>query len=413
MRFRVLSGFLVLLSGVMEAATIPIAPGPEAQNFLQETLILAAPGAVVELGEGRFEFAMQLSLDADQVTLRGQGMDKTILSFKSQDMGGEGLYITGDHVTLEDFAIEDTSGNAMKSNGVKNLVLRRVRAEWTSGPKSSNGAYGLYPVNSENVLIDGCVAIGASDAGIYVGQSRNVVVRNCRASFNVAGIEIENCHGADVFNNDVRDNTGGILVFDLPDLPQQRGRQVRLFDNTVQNNNTPNFAPVGNIVAKVPAGTGIMVMANSDVEIFQNDIGGHQTLNLVLCSYLATGLPVHDKKYYPYPERLHIHHNEFGPCGQDPAGELGLMAALVAGKPLPDILWDGVVNPDKLVDGRLSDNDRICIHDNRKDQGDLTFADLGGQTTLESPLSAAVSRDLAPHAGTLHPIPAVQLEGIE
>ena len=42
------------------------------------------------------------------------------------------------------------------------------------------------------VLVDGVVAIGASDAGIYVGQSRNVVVKNSRAEYNVAGIEIGN-----------------------------------------------------------------------------------------------------------------------------------------------------------------------------------------------------------------------------
>ena len=35
----------------------------------------------------------------------------------------------------------------------------------------------LYPVESTNVLIDGCVAIGASDAGIYVGQSQNIIVQ--------------------------------------------------------------------------------------------------------------------------------------------------------------------------------------------------------------------------------------------
>ena len=39
----------------------------------------------------------------------------------------------------------------------------------------------LYPVQCKNVLIDGCVAIGASDAGIYVGQSQYVIVRNSKA----------------------------------------------------------------------------------------------------------------------------------------------------------------------------------------------------------------------------------------
>ena len=64
------------------------------------------------------------------------------------------------------------------------------------------------------MLIDSCVAIGASDAGIYVGQSENIIVKNSIAEFNVAGIEIENSYYADVFNNYASNNTGGILVFD-------------------------------------------------------------------------------------------------------------------------------------------------------------------------------------------------------
>src|SRR3546814_1516361 len=79
--------------------------------------------------------------------------------------------------------------------------MRRVRAEWTGGPSTDNGAYGLYPVQVDNVLIEDSVVKGASDAGIYVGQSTNIIVRNNRAEGNVAGIEIENSTGADVYGN--------------------------------------------------------------------------------------------------------------------------------------------------------------------------------------------------------------------
>ena len=176
-------------------------------------------------------------------------MDKTILDFKNQEAGAEGLFVSSNDVVLEDFAIIDTKGNAMKAHTTDNLTIRRVRTEWTGGPKSTNGAYGLYPVSSTNVLIEESVAIGASDAGIYVGQSENVIIRNNRAEYNVAGIEIENCHGAEAYGNVATNNTGGFLVFDLPDLPVQRGRDIRVHDNRIFNNNTPNFAPEGNIVA--------------------------------------------------------------------------------------------------------------------------------------------------------------------
>ena len=80
-------------------------------------------------------------------------------------------------------------------------------------------------------MIDECVAIGASDAGVYVGQSEQIIVRNTRAEFNVAGIEIENSYDADVYNNIATNNTGGILIFDLPNLPKQGGKNVRVFQN--------------------------------------------------------------------------------------------------------------------------------------------------------------------------------------
>ena len=165
---------------------------------------------------------------------------------------------------------------------------------------SSNGAYGLYPVQSKNVLIDGCIAIGASDAGIYVGQSENIIVRNSRAEFNVAGIEIENSYYADVYNNIAQHNTGGILVFDLPDLPQQGGHHVRVFSNQILNNDTDNFAPEGNIVGEVPRGTGIIIMANSNVEIFDNDISGNETMNIAIVSY-SYEEAIDETDYYPHP----------------------------------------------------------------------------------------------------------------
>ncbi len=100
--------------------------------------------------------------------------------------------------------------------GSDQISFVNLRVEWTGGPNPKNGAYGVYPVSSTNVLIDRVTVKGASDAGIYVGQSKNIIVRNSRAEFNVAGIEIENSMNADVFDNVSTHNAGGILIFDLP-----------------------------------------------------------------------------------------------------------------------------------------------------------------------------------------------------
>ena len=260
---------LLLTASPLAARTLAVAPGTDAQERLQTALIDAKPGDVVLLSAGRYALTDGLSLDIDRVTVRGAGPALTILDFRAQRASGEGLLVTSDDVVLTGFAVEDARGDAIKSKGADRIVYHNLRVAWTGGPKETNGAYGIYPVSSSDVLIDRVTVSGASDAGIYVGQSRNIVVRNSTASYNVAGIEIENSFNADVHDNIATHNAGGILVFDLPDLPQKGGHAIRIYDNRVVANDTPNFAPKGNIVASVPTGTGVMVMANRNVHVFQ------------------------------------------------------------------------------------------------------------------------------------------------
>jgi parallel beta-helix repeat protein len=334
------------------------------QKELMEKLIMASPGDVIEIPEGTFEITRGLSLKVDGVTLKGAGMDKSILSFKNQVQGAEGLIVTGNDIVLEGFAVEDTKGDAIKINECKNLIVRKVRVEWTNGADRNNGAYGLYPVQCENVLIDGAVAIGASDAGIYVGQSNMVVVKNSRAEFNVAGIEIENTTNADVFDNVATNNTGGILVFNMPNLPQP-GARTRVFNNSITNNNTANFAPEGTAVSGVPAGTGVLINSNDEVEIFGNEIIDNATANIVISSFFSTGYTDRSTadSFDPYPEAIYIYDNKFEGGGESPDG-LDLKALKLVKYGLngsfPDIIWDGFVNKDLRKDGESAVS-AICV----------------------------------------------------
>jgi parallel beta-helix repeat protein len=356
------------------------APDSEFQKQLQMQLIKAKPGDVITIPEGVHAINRGLSLTVSGVTLRGLGMDRSILSFKDQVQGAEGLLVNASDFTIEDLAIEDTPGDALKINEGRNIVIRRVRTEWTNGPDKKNGAYGIYPVQADNVLLEDSVAIGASDAGLYVGQSRNVVVRNNRVEFNVAGIEIENTMHADVYGNVARNNTGGILVFNMPDLPDP-GHSTRVFDNEVVGNNTPNFGAEGTPVASVPAGSGIVVNSNDHVEIFDNVITDNDTANIIISSYFATGYQgtreITDD-YDPYPETIYVYGNTLSGGGSSPDG-LDLKALKVAKFGLtgsfPDVLWDGYVNIDKVDDnGRLLPEYAICV-DN--DTAEVLNVDLG------------------------------------
>jgi len=394
----------LFLSAPVFAAVQIIQPSLNAYEEIQEALILAEPGDIIRLTSGTYNLEDSLSLDVDNVQIEGEGMNQTILNFKNQKSGAQGLSVTSDNVTLQDFSVQDAKGDAIKVKGVTNIKFLRVKTEWTDGPKSENGAYGLYPVESKNVLIDGCVAIGASDAGIYVGQSQNIIVRNSRAEFNVAGIEIENSYYADVYNNVATNNTGGILVFDLPSLPQQGGHHVRVFNNQSVGNNTDNFAPEGNIVGEVPRGTGIIIQANSDVEIFDNIIGDNDTVNIAVVTY---GNDTDDEDYYPHPKSIQIHGNEFGPTGYNPdtsKGELAQILFDLSSGDMPDIFWDGLVPLSQLVFGQ-PDNERMIISNN----GDATILALDPIKYLLPFFDPAIL-NIKAFEGTIQPLSPVEFD---
>jgi parallel beta-helix repeat protein len=321
------------------AKTIAVPAGENAQTRLQEALIVAAPGDTVQLGAGRFVLTDGLSLDVKGVTVRGAGMEATVLDFSGQKGAGEGLLVTSDEVTLRDFAVENTKGDGIKSKGADNIVYYRVRVTWTGGPKETNGAYGIYPVESTGVLVDGCKVSGASDAGIYVGQSKNITVRYSFVENSVAGIEIENSRDALVADNMVTRNTGGILIFDLPNLPVMGGGNVVVARNHVVDNDTPNFAPKGNIVAGVLRGTGIMVMANDRVVISGNSIDANPTTAVMVLSYPNA---FKDARYNPAPRRVYIGGNTIGRNGYAPQIDGAAQLLAVFGGTLPPVMWDGL-----------------------------------------------------------------------
>ena len=394
---------LFLSTSVFSAVQV-IQPSENSYQDIQEALILAEPGDVVRLTAGTFYLKDSLSLDVSGVQVEGEGMNQTILDFSDQQSGAQGLSVTSDNVTLQDFSIQNAKGDAIKVKGVTNIKFLRVKTEWTNGPSSENGAYGLYPVESTNVLIDGCVAIGASDAGIYVGQSKNIIVRNSRAEYNVAGIEIENSYYADVFNNLATNNTGGILIFDLPGLPQQGGHHVRVFNNRSVGNNTDNFAPEGNIVGEVPRGTGIIIQANSDVEIFDNEIGDNDTVNIAVVTY---GNETDDQTYYPHPKSIQIHGNEFGPTGYNPdtsKGELAQILFDLSGGNMPDIFWDGLVPLSQIIFGQPQDEKMLIT--NKGDGSLLAIKPIGFMLPYLEPAIL----DINEFDGQISPLPKVEFD---
>jgi parallel beta-helix repeat protein len=377
------------------------------ESKIADAFVTAKDGSTICLGAGTFKLTNTLTVAGSKVTVRGAGIDQTTLDFSGQKAGSEGILTeNAKDLVLESFSVVDTKGNGIKALDADGITMRKIGVRWTGADASAHGPYGLYPVQSKRVLVEDCVVTGASDAGIYLGQSDGSILRRNKVSGNVAGIEVENTYNADVYQNEAKNNTGGILVFDLPGLPQKAGHGVRVFANLIEANNTENFAPEGNIVGIVPRGTGFLVMANHTVEVFGNTIKDNTTVNAAVVSYVVTGIEITDPQYYPFPAKVFIHDNTFGGGGNDPdpTKDLGMLLAgmrpYMPNEVVPSITYDGIVDPTKTAGANVME---LCL----KNNGAATFGNLHlDQLDPEAPDPSIFSYDATPHDCTLPAIPA-------
>ena len=90
---------------------------------IQTELIMAKDGETIYLPKGKHKIIRRLwGENLSNVTLVGQGIDETILSFESQIEGAEGIkIINSKNITLKDFTIEDSKGDLIKVEDSKNI----------------------------------------------------------------------------------------------------------------------------------------------------------------------------------------------------------------------------------------------------------------------------------------------------
>ncbi|MBU2918615.1 right-handed parallel beta-helix repeat-containing protein [Psychrosphaera sp. F3M07] len=334
----------------------------------------------VVLPEGTFKMnqALRVDLAGDafsgitSLTVQGHGINKTILSYteSSNDVSDSVNFSVAEDLELAHFTVVDSNKNAILVDESNGVYIHHVAAIWPGKPDAGNGAYGLYPVESDNVIIEDSFSFGSADAGIYVGQTNNIVVRRNYAVQNVAGIEIENSKDADVYDNYAYMNTGGILVFDLPIANGRFGVGTRVFNNVSVSNNEENFAAHG-VVGLVPPGTGMLLLASDTVEVFDNDFSGNETFSVVGVSHFLVNIDVTDyignpatgapgayssiiaNGWRPTLRAINIHNNRITNSGTNPRGAL-LEAPLTDGAPgvleaylgtsgyVPAVLTDGM-----------------------------------------------------------------------
>src|SRR6266568_7554686 len=308
-----------------------------------QTLLTVKPGQSIQAAVDRAQkgdrievfpgvYHQSIMIDKAGISLIGVQVNGERPMLDGENKLGDAIQGSADDFLMQGFAIRNYTGNGIVNHRARHVTYRDLIVE-------NPGLYAVYPVECVGVLVEGCVVSGAKDAGIYVGQSRDIIVRNNEVFHNVAGIEIENSVHALVANNSAHHNTAGILVFLLPNLPSKVGSHTRVVNNRSWENNHENFGKPGTTVSYLPPGLGMFIMAADHTEVTQNQIFGNDSQGIQMISYLTSQVAPKKKielDIEPNSDNNLIHGNVYRDNGRHPA-----KTYLDQNIPGGDIAWDG------------------------------------------------------------------------
>ena len=305
---------------------------------IQATLDVAPAGSTIFIEPGTYTEAINVAKPGlHLIGLTGpEGSEPVIENPGSADTGitvaspSPGSTLNG--FALENLVVRDFLENGVVLAGVNHFVISHVQA-------INNGEYGLFPVFSAFGLISNCTAQGSNDTGIYVGQSKQIVLTHNLVFDNVNGLEIENSSFVVAEGNLSQDNTVGILEDLLPGLTIETSAFNLVANNIVVHNNRPNTAVAGDVAAAEPSGIGILLVGGSQNATIGNYVSQNGYAGIVLISGVTlielAGLdPGAYGSIDPNPEHTLIAYNLV-------KGN-GLLFSYAGLPPGADLLWDGM-----------------------------------------------------------------------
>lgn len=235
---------------------------------------------------GTYQEEVTIFQGGDGISVVGCGgatNDRPLIIPPVTEVSGRGIQASNvDNLTFQSLDFYDQANDHLRVTLGDNITFRDI-----TGDGNRNTAYAVFPINSNNVLVELCRVRRQNDAPIYVGQSSGIIVRHNDVREGVAGIEIENSGSAQVYGNYGTGNTGGLLVFKDGNLPIQLSECHDVHHNLFENNNEPNFG--SGSVAGVPTGTGILVISSDSTLYHYNWLRGNNTVGLVLTDQFTAG----------------------------------------------------------------------------------------------------------------------------
>lgn len=292
----------VAASGLAQAGDLEVKAG----GSIQAAIDRANAGDTVRVYPGIYHEA--LHVDKADLNLQGVIVDGVWPQLEGDGRLNDGVIASKSGFNVSNLVIKHYKGNGVMTQGANRVRIHHIEVRDT-------GIYGIYPTLGQDVVVEDTVTSGIEDAAIYIGMCSGVVVRRNRVEGNVGGIELENSTQALIEGNWVTDNTGGILVFALPGLPKKESRGVTIRNNFVIANNHRNFGAPGSVVANVPPGTGILILAAHDVTISNNIIQDHGLGGILIADLGVLPHTAPDPQIDPLPANIEILDNLMGANG--------------------------------------------------------------------------------------------------
>jgi parallel beta-helix repeat protein len=285
-----------MLPTTAQARDINVAP-TGSTTAIQNAVNEAAPGDTIIVAPGKYS--------GPTISVKTSGLTITGSNAAIIDATGNTFGITVG-TTLE-FA----PGPACPAFGVSNFKIRglsvRNAAETgiflfgvdgfqvSGGNYLNNAKYGVFPRCSRNGLISQNFGGGGNDATVYVGVDNNVTVEKNNLSNGELGIELESTDNSVVRGNTLTENTTGIFVIVLPNLPKSSTETALIEGNIVNKNNRLNpFPPVCRApgtppgcveeffddLQLLPSGVGILNVGGHKVTIRNNEVTSNNTVGV-------------------------------------------------------------------------------------------------------------------------------------
>ena len=143
-----------------------------------------------------------------------------------------------------------------------------------------------------------------------------------------------------------------------------------------------------------------MVNSNDNVEIFNNRMSGNDTANIVISSYFSANYAGQREvaaEFDPYPELIYIYDNEMSDSGSQPGLDylVKLRDAIFGPEgAFPDMIWDGVIDPNKPEAREV-----ICV-----DNGDAKLLSIDASNEFSNP-----TVDMTPYQCQIEKLTPIEL----